>query len=89
MRRNLVFLTLIISLTFSACARPDDGASIFDMPAETPEIKPSIPSGPVLAPDFQIIPDTLLVYGRGASGFSTESVLSEGFAFGILFRDRG
>ena len=78
MHRNLVFLTLIISLTFSACARPDNGASIFDYPAKTAETKSSFPKGPVLAPDFQIIPDTLLVYGRGASGFSAGSVLSEG-----------
>jgi len=78
MRRNLVFLLLIVSLAFSGCARPDDGASIFDMPAETPEIKPFIPTGPVFAPDFQIIPDTLLVYGRGASGFSAESILTKG-----------
>ncbi len=77
MRRNLVYLTLIFSLTFSACARPDEGASIFDYQAETPEIKFPIQSGPVLAPDFQVIPDTLLVYGHGASGFLTESVLSD------------
>ena len=78
MRRSLVYLTLIISLTFSACARPEDAASIFEKSAETPEIISTIPSGPVLAPDFQIIPDTLLVYGRGASVFSAESVLSDG-----------
>ena len=78
MHRNPVFLTLIFSLIFSACARPDDGASVFDIPAETPEIKPSFTAGPVLSPDFQIIPDALLVYGRDASGFSAESVLAEG-----------
>jgi len=78
MCRNIVYLTLIISLVLSGCARPDDGTSIFDMPAETPEIKPTVLTGPVLAPDFQIIPDTLLVYGRGASGFSTESILTNG-----------
>ncbi len=75
MRRDLVLLTLCISLTISGCSRPDDGISIFTYPAQTPEIVSTSPSGPILAPAFQIIPDPLLVYGRGASGFSTGSIL--------------
>lgn len=77
MGRNIFILVLISGLALSACERSDDGASIFDLPAETTEYQSSIPDEPFLAPDFQIIPDTLLVFGRGASDFSTKSVLSE------------
>ena len=36
-----------------------------------------LPAGPVQGPDFQILPDALLVYGQGASGFSVEAAISE------------
>ena len=77
MRRNTILLTLFVSLAFSGCARPDNGSSIFAHPAQTPEIISAVPGGPILAPNFQIIPDTLLVYGQGASAFATASILAD------------
>jgi hypothetical protein len=73
MRRNFVILTLLICITLSACSKPDKGPSLFDTLAKTQDVKSSITVGPVQGPDFQIIPDALLVYGRGVSGFSVES----------------
>ena len=77
MRRVIIFLTLIICMTFSACARPDKGPSPFDTLAEPPGEKTALPAGPVQGPDFQILPDALLVYGPELMDFSIQDVISQ------------
>ena len=77
MRWIIVFLTLIIVISLSACARPDKGPSPFDALAKPQDEKTALPAGPVQGPDFQILPDALLVYGPGLSGFSVLDVISD------------
>jgi len=73
MRRIIVSLAFCACLALSACARPDKGPQLFDTLAGTQTERTSLPAGPVQGPKFQILPDALLVYGQGASGFSVES----------------
>jgi murein DD-endopeptidase MepM/ murein hydrolase activator NlpD len=73
MRRIIICLSLVTCLAFSACARSDKGPSLFDALDGTQDVKSLLPVGPVQGPEFQILPDVLLVYGRGASGFSVET----------------
>lgn len=73
MRRITICLILGFCLILSACARPDKAPSVFDMLAETQSPLAPAPAGPVQGPAFQILPDALLVYGRGASTFPIET----------------
>lgn len=75
MRRIIIFLTLIICMAFSACARPDKGPSPFDKLTEPLGEETALPDGPVQGPDFQILPDALLVYGPGLIDFSVQDFI--------------
>ncbi|MDP2964991.1 MAG: M23 family metallopeptidase [Pelolinea sp.] len=77
MRRIIVFLTLLIVISLSACARPDKGTSPFATLAKPQGEKTALPVGPVQGPDFQILPDALLVYGQGSSELSIPKVISD------------
>lgn len=77
MRRTFVFLSLITYLTLSACTRPDEGPSPFEKLTEPQGEITFTPAGPIQGPEFQILPDMLLVYGPGLSGFSVKEVISD------------
>ena len=77
-------LLLITNLVLSACARPDKGPSPFDF-LNTPGPEPmELPSSPVDAPDFNILPDAELVFSPSTVGFSISDFIEnkDGFLAG-------
>jgi murein DD-endopeptidase MepM/ murein hydrolase activator NlpD/predicted small lipoprotein YifL len=67
---------LLISLWITGCVRPDKGPSPFEgLVRETPvEVQPS---GPQAGPDFEILPDSELVYGPALAAFSLSDFVGE------------
>ena len=76
MRRIIFFIICLFFLLLSGCLRPDESPSPFDVLAKEFESQAAIPDEPVIGPAFEIIPDTVLVYGQSTAGFSVKSVLS-------------
>jgi LasA protease len=76
-RRTLLLLLILMGIT-GACVRPDKGPSPFEgfQRATQP---PELPLGPQLAPDFEIIPNSELVYGPALKDFDLRDFVSEHF----------
>jgi LasA protease len=75
MRRVTFILALIIGFSLTACVRPDNSPSPFDLLVVSQGVTPTLPIGPIQGPDFQILPDSLLVYGPGSTGFSVQQTI--------------
>ena len=64
-------------LFLSACVRPDNSPSPFDsLSTGEPQVQ-ALPDSPVDGPDFNIIPDSELVFSPTAIGFSIPETVSQ------------
>jgi LasA protease len=64
-------------LLFSSCVRPNKGPSPFD-PLSTPEpANLQLPTDPVEGPDFNILPDSELVFSPTTVGFSVSEFIND------------
>ncbi|TFG65563.1 MAG: hypothetical protein E4H27_10735, partial [Anaerolineales bacterium] len=74
-------LILLCFLVLSACVRPDNSPSPFDaLSTREPKVQ-ALPDGPVDGPDFNIIPDSELVFSPTTIGFSIPDTISQQAGF--------
>ncbi|MDK2982147.1 MAG: LasA protease [Chloroflexota bacterium] len=73
---RFALVILVLSAWLAGCVRPDDSPSPFEgLVRETPfEAQPGVS---LSGPDFQIIPDSELVYGPAAADFALEAFIAE------------
>jgi hypothetical protein len=69
-----IFMGCILLL--SACVRPDNSPSPFSALIGSGSQEQALPEGPVVGPDFIIIPDYELVFSPTTVGFSTVDTIS-------------
>lgn len=75
-RCALVFLLILMGIT--GCTRPDKSPSPFDALQRDSSGADTLPEGPQAGPDFEIIPDSELVYGPALVNFTLNEFISTG-----------